>query len=216
RYFIDFIPMSIAYGNFNPGKTFLTNWTYYYWAFWLAWAPFTGIFIARISKGRTIREMILGVLVIPSLGTFFWFSVFGTSSFQLIDEWGKYHNEFGNVFTSLFVFFETYPLSSLTNLLSVVLLISFLVTSVDSAIYVLSMFTSKGKEHPEKKYRIIWALVIFVFSEAIIVLGNLKPESNVLTAMQKFLIIGSLPFAFFTALVIIFLGISLAPKTAQN
>ncbi len=216
HYLIDFIPMSIAYGNYNPGKVFLTDWTYYYWAFWLAWAPFTGIFIARISKGRSIREMIFGVLVIPSLGTFFWFSVFGSSSFDLISAWGKYQNEFGNVFTSLFVFFENYPLSFLTNILSVILLISFLVTSVDSAIYVLSMFTSKGEEHPKKKYRIIWALVIFIFSEAIIVLGNIKPNSNVLTAMQKFLIIGSLPFAFFTALIIILLGIALLKKSKNS
>ena len=101
HYIVDFIPLSIAYGNYDPGKEFLTDWTYYYWAFWLAWAPFTGIFIARISKGRTIREMILGVLIIPSLGTFFWFSVFGSSAFNLIEQWGTYNNEFGNVFTSL-------------------------------------------------------------------------------------------------------------------
>ncbi|NNK88886.1 MAG: BCCT family transporter, partial [Flavobacteriaceae bacterium] len=68
NYIIDLIPMSLALGNFDPGDAFLTDWTYYYWAFWLAWAPFTGIFIARISKGRTIRQFLLGVLLIPSLG----------------------------------------------------------------------------------------------------------------------------------------------------
>ncbi|MCF4102299.1 BCCT family transporter [Gillisia sp. M10.2A] len=212
-YVVDFIPLSIAYSNFNPGKQFLTDWTYYYWAFWLAWAPFTGIFIARISKGRSIREMLLGVLLIPSLGTFFWFSVFGTASFNLITEWGEYQNEFGNVFTSLFVFFENYPLSILSNTLVVFLLISFLVTSVDSAIYVLSIFTTKGMEEPSKKHRLIWAFVIFIFSEAIIVLGNLKPDSNVLTAMQKFLIIGSLPFAIFTFIAIVLFTRVLTKRT---
>ena len=202
-------------GNYDPGKEFLTDWTYYYWAFWLAWAPFTGIFIARISKGRTIREIILGVLIIPSIGTFLWFSVFGTSAFNLIEQWGTYQNEFGNVFTSMFVFLSSYPLAIFTNILVVILLISFLVTSVDSAIYVLSMFTAKGDENPKKKFRLIWAIILLIFSEAIIVLGNIKPDSNVLTAMQKFLIIASLPFAFFTVLIILLLSRTLF-KHAQK
>ncbi len=212
RYVVDFVPLSLAMGNYDPGKEFLTDWTYYYWAFWLAWAPFTGIFIARISKGRTIREIILGVLLIPSLGTFLWFSVFGTSAFDLIDQWGTYQNEFGNVFTSMFVFLSNYPLAIITNVLTVILLISFLVTSVDSAIFVLSMFTSKGSENPKKKFRLIWAIILLIFSEAIIILGNIKPDTNVLTAMQKFLIIASLPFAFFTVLIIILLSRTLLKK----
>lgn len=206
HYIIDFIPLSLALGAFNPGKEFLTDWTYYYWAFWLAWAPFTGIFIARISKGRTIREMILGVLLIPSLGSFFWFSVFGSASFDLITQADAYNDEFGNVFTSIFRFFEYFPFSDLTNIVAVLLLVSFLVTSVDSAIFVLSMFSDKGKENPKRKFRLIWAVIILIFSEAIIVLGNVKPDSDVLTAMQKFLIISSLPFAFFTTgIMILFL-----------
>ena len=202
-YIIDFVPLSLALGKYNPGKEFLTDWTYYYWAFWLAWAPFTGIFIARISKGRSIREMILGVLIIPSLGSFFWFSVFGSASFDLIGNMESYSGEFDNVFTSLFRFFEAFPFANFTNIVTIILLISFLVTSVDSAIYVLSMFSDKGKEHPRKKFRLIWAILILVFAEAIIILGSIKPDSNVLTAMQKFLIISSLPFAFFTAATII-------------
>ena len=200
HYITDFIPLSLAFGKFDPGVAFLTDWTYYYWAFWLAWAPFTGIFIARISKGRSLREMILGVLLIPSLGSFFWFSVFGDSAFGLIESWENYNNEFGNVFTSMFVFFEAYPFGVITSIATIVLLISFLVTSVDSAIFVLSMFTDKGKQEPHRKYRLAWAILIFIFCEAIIVLGQVKPDSNVLTAMQKFLIISSLPFAFLTVI----------------
>ena len=203
HYIFDFIPLSLASGDYNPGTQFLTDWTYYYWAFWLAWAPFTGIFIARISQGRTIREMIVGVLLIPSLGSFFWFSVFGTSAFQLIENMPAYNDEFGNVFTSLFVFFEAMPLAMVTSVIVITLLISFLVTSVDSAIFVLSMFTDHGNTEPKKKYRLIWAVLIFIFCEAIIVLGQVKPDSNVLTAMQKFLIISSLPFAILSVLIII-------------
>lgn len=202
-YVTDFFQLSLAIGNFNPGKQFLTDWTYYYWAFWLAWAPFTGIFIARISQGRSIREMILGVLLFPSLGSFLWFSVFGGESFSIIENMQNYNGDFSNVFTSIFRFFEYFPLSNLINILTVALLISFLVTSVDSAIYVLSMFSNKGNENPKKKYRLIWAALLLIFSEAIIVLGNVKPESDVLDAMQKFLIIGSLPFALLTVLMMI-------------
>jgi len=197
HYLVDFIPMSLAYGSYNPGITFLTDWTFYYWAFWLAWAPFTGIFIARISRGRSLRQLLLGVLIIPSLGTFFWFSVFGTSAFQLIERWGSYKGEFDGVFSSIFVFFGSYPLATLLNITTVVLLIGFLVTSVDSAVFVLSMFSDKGKKDPSKKHRLIWSLFIFLATIALILLGNAKPEVDILVAAQKLLIITSLPFAFF-------------------
>ncbi|MFC4026162.1 BCCT family transporter [Zunongwangia endophytica] len=211
-YLKDFFQLSLAIGDFNPGKQFLTDWTYYYWAFWLAWAPFTGIFIARISQGRSIREMILGVLILPSSGSFLWFSVFGGSSFSLIEGMQTYNGEFSNVFTSIFTFFESFPLSNVTNIVTVLLLISFLVTSVDSAIYVLSMFSDKGNDNPKKKYRLIWAVLILLFSEAIILLGNVKPESDVLDAMQKFLIISSLPFAIFTAIIMVLFVIEIRKK----
>ena len=197
HYIIDFVPMSLAIGNYNPGLEFLTGWTFYYWAFWLAWAPFTGIFIARISKGRTIRQLLLGVLIIPSLGTFFWFSVFGTSAFQLIEQWGIYNNEFSNVFSSIFVFFEHYPFATFLNITSLFLLISFLITSVDSAVFVLSMFTDKGDKNPSKSHRVIWSVFILLATIALVLLGNIKADINVLEAVQRLLIITSLPFSFF-------------------
>ncbi len=197
QYFIDFIPMSLAYGDYDPGIAFLTDWTYYYWAFWIAWAPFTGIFIARISKGRTLRQLLLGVLIVPSLGTFFWFSVFGSSAFQLIEGWGGYQGEFSGVFSSLFIFFANYPMATLLNLITIVLLIGFLVTSVDSAVYVLSMFSDKGNKNPKKLHRLLWSIFLFLTTVAMILLGNAKPAVDVLVAAQKLLIITSLPFAFF-------------------
>lgn len=202
HYLLDFIPLSIAKGAYDPGKEFLTDWTYYYWAFWLAWAPFTGVFIARISKGRTLRELLIGVLLIPSIGTFFWFSVFGTSAFDLIESWGTYSNEFGNVFSSIFVFFENYPLAGVLNIVTLVLLMSFLVTSVDSAVFVLSMFTDKGNENPSKRHRLIWSICLALFSAAIVILGNVRADVNVLIALQKLLIITSLPFALFMLLMV--------------
>ncbi|WP_233268024.1 BCCT family transporter [Algibacter sp. L3A6] len=204
NYIIDFVPMSLALGDYNPGLEFLTGWTFYYWAFWLAWAPFTGIFIARISKGRTIRQLLLGVLIIPSLGTFFWFSVFGTSAFQLIESWEAYNNEFGNVFSSIFVFFEHYPYATFLNITSIVLLISFLITSVDSAVFVLSMFTDKGAKNPSKTHRVIWSVFILLATIALMLLGNIKADINVLEAVQRLLIITSLPFSFFIIIILIY------------
>ena len=194
RYIIDFVPMSLALGKYDPGVDFLTDWTYYYWAFWLAWAPFTGIFIARISRGRRLREIIIGVLLIPSLGTFFWFSTFGDSAFSVIESWGNYQGEFENVFTSIFKFLETYPLQGLINSVVVVLLISFLVTSVDSAIYVLSLFSDK-RDEPGRSHRWAWGIVLMVFSVGIVLLGQARVDSDVLTAVQKLLIITSLPLS---------------------
>lgn len=201
-YIIDFIPMSLALGSYDPGIEFLTDWTFYYWAFWLAWAPFTGIFIARISRGRSLRQLLLGVLVIPSLGTFFWFSVFGVSAFRIIENWGSYNNEFGNVFSSIFVFFENYPFATLLNFTTIILLIGFLVTSLDSAVFVLSMFTDKGKKTPGKKHKLIWSVFILLATMALILLGNSKPEIDVLVAVQKLLIITSLPFALFMVVMV--------------
>ncbi|WP_246073277.1 BCCT family transporter [Formosa sediminum] len=194
-YVLDFIPMSLALGEYNPGLSFLTGWTFYYWAFWLAWSPFTGIFIARISKGRTLRQLLFGVLLIPSLGTFFWFSAFGTSAFQLIASWKDYNNEFGNVFSSIFIFFQHYPYAMVLNITTLFLLFSFLVTSIDSAVFVLSMFTDQGAKHPSKKHRIIWSGFILLTTLALVLLGNVKPDVDVLDAVQKLLIITSLPFA---------------------
>ncbi|SDE09079.1 glycine betaine transporter [Pricia antarctica] len=212
NYLVDFIPMSLALGNYNPGIEFLTDWTFYYWAFWLAWAPFTGIFIARISKGRTLRQLLFGVLILPSLGTFFWFSVFGTSAFQLIESFGTYNDEFGNVFSSLFVFFSHYPLATLLNVVTLFLLIGFLVTSLDSAVFVLSMFTDKGKKEPSKKHRLIWSVFILLGTMALLLLGNAKPDIDILTAVQKLLIITSLPFAFFMVFMAILFILEVSKK----
>ena len=196
-YIIDFVPMSIAFGSYDPGLDFLSDWTFYYWAFWLAWAPFTGIFIARISRGRTLRQLLLGVMIIPSVGTFLWFTVFGTSAFQMIESWGQYQGEFDNVFSSIFVFFQNYPASAFLHFTTILLLVSFLVTSVDSAVLVLSMFTDRGKKTPRRTHRLLWSVLILLSTLALIILGHAKEEIDVLVAIQKLLIITSLPFSFF-------------------
>lgn len=202
-YIVDFIPMSLALGTFNPGIDFLTDWTYYYWAFWLAWAPFTGIFIARISRGRTLRQIVLGGLLLPSLGTFIWFSFFGQGAYDQIAAWGQYQGEFDNVFSSIFVFLGELQLPNLMNIWVLVLLVGFLVTSVDSAVLVLSMFTDRGRAVPSRRMRMLWTIVIALASVALLLLGEALKDVDVLSATQKLLIVTSLPFALLMAIMML-------------
>jgi glycine betaine transporter len=104
--------MSLSVGNFKASERFTKDWTVFYWAFWLAWVPFTGIFIARISKGRTIREFIFATILVPTIATIIWFSVFANSAFEIVKN--SSISQFDNVFTSLFIFLEHYPLSIIT------------------------------------------------------------------------------------------------------
>ncbi len=200
-YITDFLFLSLAIGSFDPGKEFLSSWTYFYWAFWLSWAPFTGIFIARISRGRTIREFVIAILLIPSLGTFFWFTTFGESAFLRLEQWHDYDNQFANVFTSIFIFFEVYPFQAIINSLVVLVLFTFLITSMDSAIYVLSMFTDNGNRNPAKKHRYIWGIFLPVFGCSMLLLGNKLDNLDLLGAMTKLIVITSLPYAFLTVLI---------------
>ncbi len=206
-YLIDFVPLSLAWGDYDPGTDFLTDWTYYYWAFWIAWAPFTGIFIARISKGRSLREFMLGVLLVPSLGTFTWFTVFGRGAFALIDQGQVSPGELGSIFSSLFIFLGSYPLGPGLNALSMLLLFGFLITSVDSAIYVLSVFSARIRTEPSDRLKLSWTIFLGLSCVGIFFLSGLRPNLDVLGTTQKLLIVTSLPLALsMTFLPVSFIG----------
>jgi glycine betaine transporter len=198
----DFIPLSLAIGDFSFSEEFLSDWTYYYWAFWLAWAPFTGIFIARISKGRSIRELILGVLLVPSLGTFLWFTSFGTAAVELINSGRVTSLAFNDVFSATFVLLEQFPLGFYAVILAILLLIGFLITSVDSAIFVLSMFSDLTNINPSHTHKWIWGVLLFLVTLGFLILGKFSQASNVLDAVQKLLIISSLALAMLSILLI--------------
>lgn len=197
-YLIDFIPMSLNLDRWEVSHQFLTDWTIFYWAFWLAWAPFTGVFIARISKGRSIRSFVIGTMLIPSIGTFLWFSVFGTNAFALIDSGLSSAEKFDSIYSAIFNFFALFPLSPLSNTVTTVLIITFLITSVDSAIFVLSMFSDEGKTEPSKKIRLFWGVSIPLFTVAVILIG----KDQLLSSVSQLLILFALPFSFlFTGMV---------------
>jgi glycine betaine transporter len=191
-YLLDFFPMSLNSGYAQVGEKFLRDWTYFYWAFWLSWAPFTGVFIARISKGRTVRELILGTLFVPALGTFFWFAVFGSNGISMIESGIAEPSMFSSIYSSLFNYFSHFPVPLLSNLLATVLVATFLITSIDSAIYVLSIFTDGGKADPAPRIRIFWGISIFTFTALLVWLG----KDELLSAVSNLLILCALPFSF--------------------
>lgn len=188
-YLWEFVPMSLNWGKAKVSDEFLTDWTYYYWAFWLAWAPFTGIFIARISKGRTIRQFVLGTLLIPALGTFIWFTVFGSNAFALIADGTLIASDLDSIYNALFRLFNVFPLGWLGNGISLILIFTFLITSVDSAIFVLSMFSDSGKLEPKKRLRLFWGISIVTVTLAVMAIG----KAQLLESVSQLLILVALP-----------------------
>ncbi|MDZ7831961.1 MAG: BCCT family transporter [Desulfobacterales bacterium] len=180
--------MSLSTNPFQ-GYAWTQSWTIFYWAWWIAWSPFVGLFVASISRGRTIREFILGALFVPTLLTFLWFSVFGGAAFYLEMQEGaeiaKAVSE--DVSVGMFRLYAHYPLSGLLTMITVLLLGVFFVTSADSATFVLSMMTSGGSLYPSAAKKITWG--ILVSSTAVILL-----YSGGLEALQKMAIAAALPF----------------------
>lgn len=192
NYAVYFVPMSLSLGNFRVSDTFLQDWTVFYWAFWLAWVPFTGIFIARVSKGRSIREFLMATILIPTLATIIWFAIFGNKAFEIIRLNGKYDGQYESVFTSLFNFLQSFPFSYLTVLVTAVLVLVTLINSVDSAIFVLSMYSDNGEPNPQKSHKMMWGGIITIISLSLILLG----KDSLLEAVSNLLIVMALPFSF--------------------
>lgn len=140
--------------------TWRKSWTLFYWGWWIAWAPFVGTFVARISRGRTIREFVLGVSLAPTLVTFVWLTVFGETALFLELEGGARitHAVSENVSTAIYVMLAELPLSNLNSLLAAVVVAVFFVTSSDSASYVVDMLTSGGHPNPPTWQRVFWAV----------------------------------------------------------
>ncbi|GMQ25103.1 BCCT family transporter [Algoriphagus sp. oki45] len=197
-YLGDFVSLSLNLGKAQVGDQFLKDWTYFYWAFWLSWAPFTGVFIARISKGRTIRELVSGALLIPALGTFLWFSVFGTRSFGLIEAGQVSPEAFSSIYSSILIFFSHFSFSPISNLVVTVLVSTFLITSIDSAIFVLSIFSDQGKAEPNSRIRVFWGVSIFIFTAILIWVG----KEGLLESVSNLLILFALPFSLIFILLI--------------
>jgi choline/glycine/proline betaine transport protein len=175
----------------GPDANWQNSWTVFYWAWWISWSPFVGTFIARVSKGRTIREFILGVLIVPSLLTFLWISAFGGSAlqgelfkegFHIVDEVNE------NVAVSLFALLEQFPLSIVSIVVALALIASFFVTSSDSGSLVVDTITAGGKLDAPVGQRIFWALSEGGVAAVLLYGGGLE-------ALQTAAITTGLPFS---------------------
>lgn len=175
----------------KAGQAWFTNWTVMYWAWWISWAPFVGLFIARISKGRTIREYILAVLLVPSLFIFLWMTVFGNGAIWMDKHvvHGALSQLAGNPDILLFKFFEQFPLVTPLCVLALIMIALFFVTSTDSGILVMNSISSNNQPNAPKWQNAFWGVLLAVISMSLLSVGGLK-------SLQTMTLISALPFGF--------------------
>jgi glycine betaine transporter len=168
--------------------TWTADWTLFMWATWITWAPLVATFIARVSKGRTIKQFITAVVFVPTLLTVFWFAAFGTMAYKVAPIIGK--AAVADPALTLFIVFNQYPLGFVLSLIALLLLITFFVTSADSAIFVLGTLSSHGNLNPKKSRKIIWGILMSGLSFCVIRAGGLDLVKNMA-------ILGAFPFLIF-------------------
>lgn len=202
--YVEYLPrMSFRLSPFDQENSeWIQGWTIFYWAWWIAWSPFVGTFIARVSKGRTIREFVFGVLAVPTLFCALWFSIFGGTGIhiEMFGEGGIWEAmNFGeNTEIALFATLQYLPLSTIATIVSIILIASFFVTSADSATFVIGMQTTNGMLNPPLHVKIIWGLVQAAAAAVLLWSGGLN-------ALQTASIVSAFPFVF----ILIFIMISL-------
>ena len=174
------------------------SWTLNYMVWWIAWAPFVGVFIARISKGRTIREFICGVILGPTLFSILWFGVFGGIGFFEALQLDTRIMEVvrNNVNGVTFFVLDTLPLPKLTISLVIIAAFLFIVTSVVSAAFVLGMFSTAGDLNPNRKVKLVWGVILGALGMVMILSGNIE-------AVKSIIALGSLPFVFVVILLVV-------------
>ena len=188
-YLQNLVQMSLTLTPFSQGS-WIKSWTLFYWAWWIAWAPFVGMFIARVSRGRTIKQFVLGVLLVPSLLSFLWFAVFGGTALNL----ELFHNgkiaeaAQTDVTSALFNTLQQLPIGSILTVIATLLIITFFITSADSATFVLGMLSSKGVQNPSNKVKLTWGILQSSIAAVLLVSGGLK-------GVQTASIIAAAPFS---------------------
>lgn len=196
-YFTNFIQYSLRLQPYQQG-TWVRDWTIFYWAWAIAWSPFVGAFVARVSRGRTIREFIVGVMVIPPAIACLWIAVFGGTAL-----WNDLNNQTGiaeavnaDLTSALFQTYLHLPLTTILSVLSIVLIFTFLVTSADSATYILASMTSNGSLVPPTFAKLVWGFLMAAIAGVLLYAGGLE-------ALQTASLISALPFTILLLLLII-------------
>lgn len=196
-YFTNFIQYSLRLEPYQQG-VWVRDWTIFYWAWAIAWSPFVGAFVARVSRGRTIRQFIAGVMIIPPAIACVWIAVFGgTALYKDLNENAGIAEAVNTDLTlALFETFTHLPFTTAISILSIVLIFTFLVTSADSATYILASMTTKGSLHPTLFPKIIWGVLMSLIAAVLLYAGGLE-------ALQTASLIAALPFTVVLLLLII-------------
>ncbi|WP_010677561.1 glycine betaine uptake BCCT transporter [Bacillus timonensis] len=183
-------------------RSWINGWTIFYWAWWISWSPFVGIFIARVSRGRTIRQFIIGVLLLPALVSFLWFAVFGTSAIEVQKEGLVDLSQFATE-EVLFAIFNQSTLSIVLSVVAIILVGTFFITSADSATFVLGMQTTYGSLTPANSVKLTWGILQSTVALILLYSGGLQ-------ALQNALIAAAFPFSIIMVLMMISLYRSLS------
>ncbi|MCC2956146.1 BCCT family transporter [Massilia sp. IC2-477] len=196
-YASEIVRMSLRATPFRD-SSWVANWTIFYWAWWISWSPFVGLFIARVSRGRTIREFIIGTVLAPSLAAFVWFSIFGGTALYL-EIWQHIplaDAVKADLATTLFAMFEALPFGSIMSMVATLLVVVFFVTSGDSAVLVLGMMSRGGDPNPPARTKLVWGILIAGIAISLLLAGGID-------AVQTATILFALPFALVIVLMVI-------------
>lgn len=188
QYMQDWLSDSLAISDFGK-ESWYNSWTIFYWAWWIAWTPFVAPFVARISRGRSIREFVLGVLIAPSLASFFWFSVFG--GMGLHTDLEVIRQAVQSTSTALFVIMEQYPMGNIVSVLVIAVLFTFFITSANGATYVLGTLSTNGMPEPPARMKVTWAVLQSALA-LVLMLGS----ANGLSLLQTISLVAAFPFIF--------------------
>ena len=186
-----YLPLSNFIG--REDTTYFHGWTIFYWAWWISWSPFVGLFLARISRGRSVREFIGVTLLAPLAIATIWFSSFGTAAIEQAKSGsGALADGIGDVSLVLFQLFEVLPMGALASVIGLVLLVVFFVTSSDSGALVIDSVAAGGKTETPLTQRVFWACIISLFAVVLLVGGGAKA----LDSLQAWTLMAALPFTF--------------------
>jgi len=189
-YYLQYLPQLSTWNETYEQTEWQHGWTIFYWSWWIAWSPFVGMFIARVSYGRTIRQFILGVLLVPTFITFIWITIFGNTALfiEMFGGGGISRVVQDNIPVSLFVLLGNFPLSTLTSTLAIIVIVTFFVTSSDSGSMVIDIITSGGNPNPPVLSRLFWAIMEGLVAAVLLIGGGL-------VALQTATITTGLPFS---------------------
>ncbi|MET3696652.1 glycine betaine transporter [Bacillus oleivorans] len=207
-YIQNIVQMSFRIAPLNEEhRAWINGWTIFYWAWWISWSPFVGIFIARVSRGRTIREFMIGVLLLPALVSFIWFAVFGTSAIEVQKAVAADLSQLATE-EVLFAIFNETSWSTILSIVAITLVGTFFITSADSATFVLGMQTTYGSLTPANSVKITWGIAQSTVALVLLYSGGLQ-------ALQNALIVAAFPFSIIMVLMMLSLYKSLTKEKKE-